>query len=711
MPRVRFAPLGLALVLGVAGCNRVEGRPNAAPERPNLLLVTIDTLRADHVGAYGAEDAQTPTLDGLAREGTRFTTAVASAPLTLPSHASMLTGIHPPGLGVRHNGLYRLDGDFETLAERLRAEGWATAAVIGAFVLHRSTGLDQGFDLYDDETSPEAATPSGFLERRAEAVTERALAWLETAPRPFFLWVHYYDPHARYQPPPPFAERFAARPYDGEIAYVDAQLGRLLAGMRGAGALANTLVVATSDHGESLGEHDEIDHGYALYDSVLSVPFLMRGPGVPVGRVVEDVVSGVDVTPTALDLLGLPSPPDLDGRSLRALWSGKATSPRLAYAETLATQLDLGWAPLFAVRGRRFLYVRAPRPELYDTPADPGQLRNLLEDPDEAARRQAELLDAEVAAVLARAKGAVPKSLDAESLARLRALGYALPERAPTHLEPDPDALDPKDGRRQLGLLASAQDAYDADQMDRARELLERVLRAMPRSSRAHALLAFVQLHEGHPRQALPHLEAAVRHNPLAAYYRAMLGETRRQLGDADGALRDFQAAAALDPDEPHARVGLMADALRRGDVAAAEQHARRAIARSPADAEVRVRVGDTWAAAREHVRAGAAFEAAVRLDPGSAYAQMRLAIELARFGRVEASARHRARAGALARDPWLETRLALAHAASGDPDRAEAVLHAILEREPGYEPAERALARIARRRRELGGAASPGPS
>jgi arylsulfatase A-like enzyme len=275
---MRSFPVAVVLLLaagGIAalGCNRVDLAASPDSGRPSVLLVTIDTLRADHVGVYGAVQAETPRLDALAAAGTRFENAIASTPLTLPSHASLLTGLDPPRHGVRHNGVYRLDGEIETLAERFRAAGYATGAVTGAVVLARRYGLDQGFQSYDDGTSSRRSGAGGFLERRAAEVTERALAWLAQATRPFFLWVHYYDPHHDYRPPQPFAERFSASPYDGEIAYVDTQLGRLLDGLEPGGSHRETLILVTSDHGESLGEHGESTHAYTLYDAVLRVPF------------------------------------------------------------------------------------------------------------------------------------------------------------------------------------------------------------------------------------------------------------------------------------------------------------------------------------------------------------------------------------------------------------------------------------------------------
>jgi len=283
----------LCLLLGLPGCNWLRaGRTNG----PSVLLVTIDTLRADHVGAYGAKDVATPTLDALAARGVVFEEAMAAVPLTLPSHASILTGQYPPTHGVRHNAVFVLDDAIETLAERFQAEGFATGAVIASAVLDPEFGLTQGFDHYDADIPQDRATSAGFFERPAAAVTDAALRWLGAESGRFFLWVHYYDVHAAYRPPEPFATRFAALPYDGEAAYVDQEIGRLLGELDRSGRLASTLVAVTSDHGEGLDEHGEGSHSYFIYDSVLHVPLILAGPGVPAGRRVPRVVSGCAVT-------------------------------------------------------------------------------------------------------------------------------------------------------------------------------------------------------------------------------------------------------------------------------------------------------------------------------------------------------------------------------------------------------------------------------
>jgi arylsulfatase A-like enzyme/Flp pilus assembly protein TadD len=673
----------LLISCALAGCNRVL----LAPARPNVLLVTIDTLRADHVGAYGAGFAETPTLDALAAEGTRFSRAFASSPLTLPSHAALLTGRQPHQIGVRHNGMYTLAPAEESLPERLRDAGWATGAFVGAWVLAARFGLDQGFDRYDDATSAGLAAPGGYAERRADAVSDAALAWLESAPRPFFLWAHYYDPHASYRPPAPYAERFAGRLYDGEIAWVDAQLGRLVAALRARGELDRTLVVVTSDHGESLGEHDELTHGYTLHDAVLRVPLVLRGPGVPAGRVVDPLVRSVDVAPTVLAWLGQDGLAATAGHDLRPLWQGADPAERVAYSETLATELELGWSPLFSIRTRRFRYVQAPRPELYDLESDPAERENLLEGGARTHAAEASALAALLGTTLAESVEASPASLEPEALDRLHALGYALPAEPVA-----PTGLDPKQGLRALRELFDAQAALAEGDLARARTLVERILDAMPGSSRARAVAAELELRSGQPRLALAHIEEAARLAPRSAQHRAMLGEIRRGLGDEAGAQEAFRRAESLDPREPLVQVWLVEGRLRAGDLEGAAEHARLALEGDRGDALARIKIGKLWSGAGQHERALAALEEAVRIDPGPGYGHMLLAIESAHLGRAAQADLHRARAGELARDPWLLARLGTAWAAHGDLARAAAVLDELGRLHPAH-AAQRRLA------------------
>ena len=391
-----------------------------------MVLVTLDTTRADRLGVYGYKKAETPNLDRMARAGIRFADAVSPAPITLVAHASILTGLDPDHHGVRHNGQYRLDPSRETLAEVLGQHGYQTAAFVSAFVLDARYGLSQGFDRYDDRTEPLPDQPFDGGERKAEATTDAALAWLagRDKTRPFFLWVHYYDPHIEYKPPEPYASRFPTRPYDGEIAYMDSQIGRLIAQLERTGN--DLLVVVAGDHGEGFGEHSEYGHSRFLYESTQRVPLFLWSPGSLLSPQVVDgtAVGLVDIFPTVLDFLGIANDARIDGVSLRL---AKERPDRILYMETMAGYLESGWAPLFALRRHQDKLIHAPRPEYYRLLEDPDERENLY-----ARRKDGETLSA-LSSILSERLASGPSAEvvassavrpDSESLRRLQALGY-----------------------------------------------------------------------------------------------------------------------------------------------------------------------------------------------------------------------------------------------------------------------------------------------
>ena len=400
----------------------------AAPrERPHVLLVTIDTLRADALGCYGRANAATPVLDALAGRGVRFGTAIAPAPLTGPSHASILTGLVPVRHGVRDNGGYVLPEAVPSMAESFHGAGYRTAAFVSGFPLARRFGLARGFDAYDDHfPRGRDARRAPYVERDAAATTDAVLRWLDEGSGPFFAWVHYYDPHAPYEPPEPWATRFAGRPYDGEVAFVDAQLGRLLDRLGAKGIAANSIVLVTADHGESLGEHGEETHGIFVYDATVRVPLVAAGPGLPRGTVSRTLARLIDVAPTLLDLAGLEALPGTDGRSLRRAAAGGGPEEP-AYVESLSPLLHLGWSPLHAWRTRRWKLIDAPRAELYDLEADPSERRNVAAE----HRDVVDALRRPLQAAMAAQGPSAARAVDAETSERLAALGYLSGATAP----------------------------------------------------------------------------------------------------------------------------------------------------------------------------------------------------------------------------------------------------------------------------------------
>ena len=349
----------------------------------NVLFLTLDTTRADKLGCYGEPQRVTPNLDRLAAEGVRFDQVMAPVPLTLPAHATIFTSVIPPAHGVRDNGGYTLDTRHPTLATVLRQRGgWATAAFVAAFVLDSKWGLDQGFDTYVDDfdLSKYRSVSLGDVSRTAGDVVDQALPWLDRhATERFFAWLHFYDPHSPYEAPEPYRTRFVQRPYLGEVAYMDAQIGRVLTWLDERGLSDRTIVVALGDHGESLNEHGEGTHGLFVYDATLRVPLIIRSPYDRLrGRTVESVVRSEDVMPTVLDLVRVDSPRGIHGQSLAPLMGGDVADLNLdGYAETLYPRFHYGWSELRALRAGRFKYIEAPRPELYDIAQDPLETKNL----------------------------------------------------------------------------------------------------------------------------------------------------------------------------------------------------------------------------------------------------------------------------------------------------------------------------------------------
>jgi arylsulfatase A-like enzyme/Flp pilus assembly protein TadD len=653
----------LTLVAAVAGCRR--SAPGASPEHPNVLLVTIDTLRADHLGCYGRAAAVTPAIDALAARGVRFATAIAHVPLTGPSHASILTGRTPLGHGFRDNGGYVLAAQVKTAAEDFGQAGYRTAAFVSAFPLDRRFGFDRGFETYDDHLpkgNDRRRTP--YVERLADATTDAATRWLSApaaAGAPFFLWVHYYDPHAPYEPPGGLAERFRTSPYDGEIAFVDAQLSRLLRTLEDKGTLARTLVLVTADHGEALGEHGEGTHGLFVYDSTLKIPWIMAGPGIGAGRVSTTVARGIDLLPTLLDYAGVPPRADLEGRSLRPAAEGHEMSDAPAYAESLYPEREFGWAPLHAWRTARHKLIEAPRPELYDLEVDAGEQTNKAA--DEPAR-VAELRRVLQSAVSRPAPSSAAE-VDPETAERLRALGYVSGGRA----RPASGAArrDPKDGIRVMLRLNRGMSVARTDPELAIREL-SAVLAEDPGLLIARRTLAVAYAAAGRHDQAVTELRRLEKEGQLAAEDAIVLGDNLRfsgRLGEAVEVLqrtarenpkfsqpwlslaevhikahRNADAAKAYEhvlslvPDHIEALRGLGDIALLEGRLDEAGQRYRRILEVDPADASAMTKLGVLRMRAGAADEAVALFRKAVEREPGNGEALLYLAGALAAGGR-----------------------------------------------------------------------------
>jgi arylsulfatase A-like enzyme/Flp pilus assembly protein TadD len=644
MRRRRLA-LAAALVATLAGVAMLWSRQGSSARGASLLLITIDTLRADRLGAYGARSGATPVLDALAAQGTVFEQAHAAVPLTLPSHATLLSGLEPPHHGVRDNGLYVFPQERATLATHLRAHGYATAAFVGAFVLDRRFGLARGFDVYDDRIERDERRAGGLeSERRAEVVVAAARAWLAAQHGPFFAWVHVYDPHAPYAAPPEWAARFPARPYEAEIAYVDAQLAGLIDVARGA-AGGRLVTVVTADHGEGLGEHGERTHGFFLYEGTLRVPLIMAGAGLPRGVRKPGLARGCDLTPTLLSHLGLPVPDGLDGRDVLHGPPG-----REAYAETLYPR-SLGFAPLYALRAGPMKLIQAPRPELYDLASDPAESHDLSAD---LARRAP--LEGALARLLAgQTDVAAPGAPEVEE--RLRALGYVASGPAPSGSAP---ALDPKDGL----------------------VLWQRVEAAVAAEAR------------GELPQARLELQAAVDAAPDNLALRRLLAGVLRRSRDEQGAARLLSDAAALSGRDAVAWHERALSLAALGQLEEARHCEERALALLPTLPEPRNHLGVLLARLGQPQAALAAFERTLELDPNNARAWNNRANTLRDLGRPgEAQAAYERALELAPRDPDPRNGLGVLAVQAGQLAAAERRFHEVLELDPSYDDARLNLA------------------
>ncbi len=605
----------------------------------DVLLITVDTLRADALGSYGKAGAATPWMDRLAAAGVRFDDAHAHNVLTLPSHANILSGLHPQEHGVRDNSGFRFPAAIPTLASVLSEHGYRTGAFVSAFPLDSRFGLDRGFEVYEDSFVDATSRPAFFeQERPGPDTVELARRWLAADDgRPSFCWLHLYEPHFPYAPPSPFAERFGNDPYQGDVAAADGALGPILEPILDAGDAGDTLVVLTSDHGEALGEHGEATHGIFAYEATLAVPLIFYQPRLLTSRVVEQPARHVDLMPTILDALGVAPPAGLAGRSLLALAGGgsEKTAPA-TYFEALSGQLNRGWAPLFGVIQDGAKYIDLPIPELYDLADDPREERNL------AAAEPGRL--AELRAVLAPLRaldpGAAPSPESAETRRRLESLGYlagaaSVTEKTYTEGD-DPKRLIGLDSlQREIADLHAAGDLAGA--LERARELVRR------RPGMRVALLDLAQLEResGDFEAASRALGQALALAPGDPATLAMLAATLTQAGRPEEAVDVTAAHAGLA--EPDVDVlltrGLAFARLRQPQQALAAFERAREI--DPESPKVPIHAGTLYLMAGRRQEAADAYRQALALNPNAASAHVSLAIMAIENGRRETALEH----------------------------------------------------------------------
>jgi arylsulfatase A-like enzyme/Flp pilus assembly protein TadD len=642
-----------SVALITAGLAWWRFRPAYSPPLPrardNFLLITLDTTRADRLGAYGYAGAKTRHLDRLASEGVRFEHASSPAPITLPAHASIFTGLYPPAHGVRNNGNFYLGERFETLATILGRQGYRTAAFVSSFILDRRYGLARGFELYDD--AMQGAQPQVIAleaERRGDRTALVLSQWLErqaAAPgAPFFAWLHLYDPHEPYRPPQPFRDMFKGKAYDGEIAFDDAIVASILDKLGQLGLRERTLIAVIGDHGESLGDHGEETHSMFVYESAIRVPFLLWRPGlVPAGVVVQEPVRAIDLAPTVLDLLGAPPLPHSDGRSLVPVLEGRGKgSPPPVYAETYLPQFYMNWSPLRAIRDERFKLIDAPKPELYDLKSDPAEARNLYMEQPETARALRRGLDA----ITGGSEGAMSVgALDREAMEKLAALGYvgAGAESAP--MDPGQARADPKDVIAVFNRLRRANTAVRDRRFAEALPVVRQVLQDDPKNAFARVVMGSAYMGMDQYPEAIRWFRKYLELVPTSAYAHHWLAVCYLKMGDRDNALREAAAALAIDPRFTDARIIRGGVLAARGDYDGAIAELRTAVTTDPAKPMLRLDLAKVLGEAGHTAEAEGEYRALLGLKPDDPTALIGLGVLQAKTGATEEAARSLRRA------------------------------------------------------------------
>ena len=645
--------------------------------KPNILIVSIDTLRADRVGSYGYAAAKTPTLDGLAARGLRFAQATTVAPLTLPAHASLFTGTFPTFHGVRDNGQFYLGDEQTTLAEVLKGQGYRTGGFVSAFVLDRRWGIAQGFDTYFDNfdlSKYELAAGIDAAQRPGNEVVDQATVWLrEKSEQPFFGWVHMYDPHSPYAAPEAYAARFPRTmegAYDAEVAFADAQLGRLLDAL--GDARERTIVVVTGDHGESLGEHQEQQHGFFVYDATTQVPLIMTGPGIQ-PRAPADQVRIVDIMPTVLDAAGVAVPPAVQGQSLMPAARGERLD-LLALSESWYPRYHYGWSELTAVRDGRYKFIAAPRRELYDLQTDPGEHTNLADSNPQRVAALERALGEIASRTASSSKTQAPQPVDPDVEERLRALGYVGGSVSPRTLE-ERQRGDPKDKIGLYNLLKLAGSDSVAGRLDEAVAKVQTVLKEDHEVVEAYVILGnlYTKNHRldaaiGAYQQALTlddrhenaafalalaykqseKLDAAeagfervLQMNPRSTKAQWQLADIWMRRGNYKGAEKALTTALASNVDRAPFLLKLAESQIQLGQHDEAEKNLREALKQKPDLVMAHYDLGVLFEARGDTAKAADAYETELKAHPTVYQAHFNLGKILSRIGRAGDAAKH----------------------------------------------------------------------
>ncbi len=624
LPRITFVPMFAAVALLGTALWAQTSAPRNVP--PDVYLITIDTLSADHVGCYGYKQVETPALDALAADGIRFTEAFTHSPITNTSHTTILTGLLPSVHGVTDFGV-PLAPQHVTAAELLKKQGYQTAAFIGAVILDSNTlapGLDRGFDFYDNfPAKTETKERWDRVERRGMEVVEHAEAWFDKhRTGPHFVWVHLFDPHDPYEPPPPFLEKYKGHLYDGEIAYADSAVAHWIAFLKKAGAYDNAIIVVTGDHGEGLGEHGEETHGLFLYDSTLHIPLIVKVPAAAQRRngiVIDAQVRTTDILPTILSATGVAAPAELNGESLLPLIAQTLSASRELFGET-DYPLRWGWAPLRALRADNAKWIEAPRPELYDLQADPKELKNLYA-PDSAKVQNMQ-------AEMAKWKAKLPPPANSAKP------GETLP--------------DPKDKIEVQNLLHNAMLASDDNRSSDARQFLEKALQLDPSSPTALRQLGELELAAGDFAKASAHLKRACELRPDDSTAAFEWSEAAEKSGDWPGTRDALELGLKLVPSQMSARLRLGHVYLQLKDAKNAEDQFEAALLVDSNNSDGRLGLAEAQIQQSDFAGALPDLEAFTKTDPRNAQALRLLARTYRGLGREQDAKRVEEQAAAL---------------------------------------------------------------
>jgi len=626
--------LALVLMAGLALPPALRGEVKS---QPNVVFITIDTLRADHLGCYGDKEIRTPNIDALAAESFRFERAYTPVPVTLPAHTAIFTGTYPTLSGMHDFSGNKLNPKQPTLASVLKQQGYATGAVVGSAVLDSRFGLNQGFDFYYDHFDFNRLQESNLeeMERPGNVVADQALDWLgKNAQSKFFLWMHLYDPHYPYRPPAPFSEQYKDRPYDGEIAFADAQVGRLIAFLKAKGLYGHTLIVLTGDHGESLGEHGEKTHGFFIYNATLHVPVLIHLPGMTRGNVLADLISLTDLMPTVLADVQAEVPAQVQGRSLMPLLTAKkADAANGLYAETFLPRLHFNWSELRSVETEKYQYIQAPKPELYDLASDPGETRNLFSEKKAVGAELQARLNELVRRYSADQELAQKTGLDPALMERLKSLGYAGFSGGSNSSTPSESLPDPKDRIQIYELISDAIAESQHGEYESSSEKLVSAAKVEPESVPVHYLLGLNYYRLREFSKAVEEFQRVLKLSPdyeLAAF---QLGLSYARIGDFDQSIQMLKRALELDGTNFSAAYNLGAAYLKKQMVAEAAAAFRQAVTINPDYFAAHRALGDTLLYQGQTDDALVELRRAVELEPNDPGAHAALARALAAKG------------------------------------------------------------------------------